>query len=263
MNKELLIIMAAIALGASSARAASTPEYEVFSEYWPQRVEMTEALQLDNGTQLKAGQGFILIRVQDGKLLADFGHKGLQYIDPGLTDFKVQYARNRHERTWDNPGNTTSVLGRTCFMPDTMRQCQPDQLDPYDFVLLVYVDVGAEGTAEIIDSVNAISNRVEMPQAQTAVVIIPLDETKEELKEDLAKSEISQPVMFQFLAEGYRISFDHHPEKTPAVLLDKNGRVLKSFRLEEVLDKPTFVSKVYAAEQAQRAERSAPQRESM
>lgn len=244
MNKIFTFI--SILIASAGMCPGETETYEVFSEFWPQRVDVSEAIQLPSGTLAKPGKSFILIRVEDGKIVADFGHHGVMRLDPEQTNFDELYEENRLDRTWDGTALFTEHMTRKFFMPETLRQCDVGQFSTHDCFLLVYADVGTDRCAALLDAVDTLSTEGADSHAPE-VLLIPLDGSREELLSDLKSSGVKSPVMFHFLAEGYRLAFDHNPEQTPVVLLDKNGRVLEYFREDQVLDVPAFSASVKAA----------------
>lgn len=228
----LSLSAAGVGLAAGTDAVSSDPLYgeiAVRSEWWPERVKLTEdvALTTENGpVALKKGRPAIFVApVEDGAWI-DFGNFGVIKVPYASTDIAESVARNKHGRDWQSAGNLSVQLSNKFFWPESLKQIAPWTFKDADYLLISYLDLGSESATSAQQTLVASHAELEERCPRLFFVTIPLDSAKDEMMQNLADSGIDWPVMFFHMSAGYVNALHHQPLNPTAVLVDKNGRVL-------------------------------------
>ncbi|MBC2594842.1 hypothetical protein H5P28_11285 [Ruficoccus amylovorans] len=229
-----------MSLSADAETVSADPLYQeiaVRSEWWPERVKLTEdvALSTEKGTTtLKKGRPAIFVApVEDGAWI-DFGNYGVIKVPYASTDIAESVARNKHDRDWQSAGNLSVQLSNKFFWPESLQQISPWTFKDADYLLISYLDLGSEVAASAQRALVASHSELEERCPRLFFVTIALDPAKDEMMKDLAASGISWPVMFFHMSAGYVNALHHQPLNPTAVLVDKNGRVLARWGADEI-----------------------------
>ena len=251
--KHVLYTLAFFTLAATWSSAdtgAYMQELEVRSEWWPERVVLVEDFTYevdDESHQISAGSRGMLIRIEQGEAIMDFGRDGIRAVPVDMTDIPASLENEDELKTWEESGHILSQISNKFFWPDNMDKVLAQHFVPVDYLFIVYQDVGSESGIEATDALMEVYPDIRAVFSQLEFVTIPLDETTEEVLPDLKGSEPAWPVMLPFLAPSYTYVLHHDVTEQTGVLMDKNGKVLARLDEAELCSPETVLRKVTLA----------------
>lgn len=206
-------------------------EILIRSEWWPPQIELTEPFLaegvLKNG--LKPGRKGFVIRVEDGKVLTDFGRFGVHALDFDQTDFMDRRAVLSQHNTWDDKGVLMTMIGNKIFgiNPVNFYVLPFDQVNAWDYLAFVYYkpyedesDAAVAKLGEFNPSVEGVSfTPVLMPDTKDYSGLLGYTRTRQ----------VTLPTMVPPTVAAYRNIFAFTDEQPAMVVTDRNGRVLRRY----------------------------------
>lgn len=232
----------ALALGGRGEASEAVPGDEALThetlfeetEYWPQRLAVTETVEKNAGGTVAKGQRGILIRMESpDQVLVDFGRDGHARLKPGETDLLSRAEAIRAGETEKRFPNWTMMLGRGLLEKGKEGGVQPpglESLKAYDYFLFLYLE-GVGQTEENEAAADALAARVgDLGEKKVCPLVMPLDAKggkNAEVAEALEAIGIEAPFMRAHLAGPYANSLRHGAESFPfLVLSDVEGKTI-------------------------------------
>lgn len=243
MKQAAFIILTALTiLSASRAeilRDKNNTDSELLaqnSDYWPRAVSILKTIDQDdvsgNRKKIKAGQEGILQRLEEGRLLIDFGRHGVHWMLPDATDF---FTRVREvysgQRSKEFPNFSGQILSRLVFFPKQQNKhiSMEDHL-PKKGYIVVYPGTYSRDNIRVIDCLDDLVSEYSEIQFFTL-------QTDMRWQQHFMSKVNALPIFLPHLAEGYTKAFHHEPKEQPSfVAVDQNGKVL--YRSETLSTNP-------------------------
>lgn len=243
------VISQAVALAESGpenvllARPSIEPALEYRSGYWPEFVVLeNEITSPRTGRKIAAGTRGVLIRVEDGEVVVDFGRNGVAVVSIDSTDLREQIAL-RETQGPRLTGIFAERMHNKFFWSNRPKnpQCLLQDFAAYEYFLLIYADVDGADWPAVVEAASLLGKN-DAIRSRLLPVVLPFDQTEAAVIEGLrseATAGLEIPVMFHFLAKSYFKTLHHQvSDQTTLALIDQNGRLVA----REVVRSPETVS---------------------
>ncbi|MDP0495984.1 MAG: hypothetical protein Q7Q73_07215 [Verrucomicrobiota bacterium JB024] len=219
-----MLCLSSACLQAAGEQPLDIVAIESHSQWWPVRLTLLEDVQAPDGN-IKAGRDVMLVRVEDGLVIADSGRMGMLTLQPEQTDL-VERARARQDIPWSGQGKLSHELANKLIDPQTRRQNNPETFNEVDYLVILYGQLGTEPCQKLFAAVEAAQEQWSHDGLNCTVLFLPMQTGKAELMAAFEAGEVTWPSMFPYLSTGYIDVLHHQPQNGTLVLVDKNGRLL-------------------------------------
>lgn len=226
---SIIISVYLLILGSVQLLAAKITENEIESNsaLWPDKVAVNISLTgKKHGNKLKPGHEGILLRVEDGKCLVDFGHSGIFSISTNDTDLIERAQDNVGARNFDSQGLFNFRYTKFFVDPMSFRGLQIKDLEPYRAFALFYLNFpedkeGAEKIAKFTKDYHT-----ELQNEQIGVLLLPTGDINKHLATFITL-DLTMPIIAEFIRDGAFHTLQHDiGSESAVVMIDKNGRIL-------------------------------------
>lgn len=216
---------------AATAVAILTPaELQENSALWPHRVELTEPFELpDSSRVLPQGRTGILMRVEQGGVVIDFGRNGTQTVELDSTDTLQQATRIKSGEVTREDLFIRRMFNKF-YVEDSgphghYRPSMHDDFDGFDTFLMVWADLASGSSSAAVSWV--LRERERLVESGCRPLLFPLDSSEEELMADAEAVGWKDPTCYHWTAPAHRNSLALEPISDPTFfLIDRNGKVL-------------------------------------
>ncbi len=206
-------------------------QIEFRSEWWPTHVRLVEAVPIEHESrhELKAGTKGVLLRVEGGKVLVDFGRYGVQALALDQTDFVEQYEQLSSKGGWDDRMVLNAHLFTKYFKLKEINfhVIEDKSVFTWDYMAFVHCSPGEQASDSLIERLEAFS-----PQTEEAVihpVLLPSERDYMTLLAYFKDNEVSLPTLIPPVNMPYRELYDFSQQDLAMVIVDRNGRILREY----------------------------------
>lgn len=225
--KSLLIPTLCLLLSARSFAASPLDE-----DHLPFNARTTSEIEA-GGRVLPAGTPFVLIRLEEGRVVADVSRVGVVRIPLAQTD-ALQVERAETEAAWENAPRMFQFLVNKLAggEPDWRTMLKPAEVAAFRSWIFFY---GRGGDADTVEAARVAAEIYgALPaerRAQTALVFMDVDGDAAAIQSLADAVRPAFQTMPGYLARGYVRSFDHWSERTPLPFFTEvagSGRILST-----------------------------------
>lgn len=208
------------------------------SDLWPTHLSVTEAVQ-SNGRELVPGPPGVLMRIEDGQALIDFGRRGVHWVDLSKTDF-ISRSESMAGSSDIKLGNYVLMFGGNIAQihDGGLQRPERDWHVQVKNLLLVYLQPEAMSAATI-DELKRINQQGKSAAEPFQIILLPMQVL---IPRDGSRID---PTLSDFLiipypiSEAYAKAMCHVDEPIDAlsfVMIDKNGMLLSEQTVENLLE---------------------------
>ncbi len=206
-------------------------DLEQKSDLWPKFVHLRQPVPASqSGRMIPTSLRGILVRIEEGLVIADFGRNGLVKVPIAATDVQEQAARLRQSPSRAFGLLTDSLFNKFYRLDDgDPVQCGKDEFQGIRYLLFIYAEPTRDDFATFYEKLSSELGEGQL-SAELRVLLIPTSTSHEDIYRGLLRAGYKWPVMFHYLSEGYRASLAHPLTVYPGlVLVDDNGRILDTW----------------------------------
>ena len=200
--------------------------------YVPYYANLTESLEISNNT-IKAGTRFIVIRIEEEKVLGNFSRKGIHELT--LSQTNIQDLVSEQKQLGESSSRIAFFIGNKLVSGESnwKHLIHADEVKQYDEWVILYAPSSGIGIEQSLTDFNESYERAKIKSPQTIFVYIDTEGNKkilDQLGYDLGLSLATLP---WYLSKGYVKGLGHLNEgdELPAIAVVKSTNNIKSIYL--------------------------------
>lgn len=221
------------------------------SAFWPNRVSLVNELSVvADGREVTLAPGWeaILLRVEDGKILADFGRHGIHTLEPEKTDFNERVEALRSGKSSKDLPNLVRMIGDKCARWTgegvEIKRSRMEDFTDRKIIVFLHVNPNQPDSLAVARSLQEPYRRWMDEGRPVEIIMIS---THADLAPIYAENAPTWLAILPGLMSSYRQVLSHPVENPPAIVVsDVEGKLLQSFDGVTVDQLPELESKVEA-----------------
>ena len=201
-------------------------DLENLSDLWPEFIRLREpVVSPETGRPIGQHLRGVLVRIEGGEVIADFGRNGILRLPLEATDV-VSRATALSRLPKREYGLVTGSIFNKFYrlIGATPVQCKREEFNGIEYLLFVYAEPTEGEFSRFYAELSSKLASVDDETGNFIVLLIPTSQSHEAIYESLVRADFRWPVMFHYLSSGYRGSMVHPISSYPGlVLVDVNG----------------------------------------
>lgn len=199
------------------------------SDYWPQFVEnKSEILDKNGDTLVKKFQRGVLLRLEEGLLLIDFGRNGVHQVEIEKTDFETNYLKIKNKEIEKLAPNLTAMIGPRLVTYSVNYKTKSFEsfkiVEKYNLILVA----DSERAQKELKRFNKRISKITRNSDKELVILMP---NSQAIYKFCKKHKLDYYMIMPGVVDGYRNAFQlgDYEADFQLIQLDANGQILDRY----------------------------------